>query len=202
MAGAFLRPREKRVSHICVWRYVRPFVRNNNHSVCNYNCVDGFARDDGLPQHLAAASQAVSGPYPSVSWFRCQISGGRTSPTTSSPPPAIACAQSSASLLATPSSPPPARTQIWPTMHLLTLERVGWITVISWWIVGRYITINDAWIARHQFPTARVRRWKRRADHGLCPGRRCAAQHCRSHRQSQNQPLHLSLPTGHHLWTH
>jgi hypothetical protein len=30
-------------------------------------------------------------------------------------------------------SPPPARTQIWPTMHLLTLERVGCrITVISW----------------------------------------------------------------------
>jgi hypothetical protein len=57
-AGAFFRPREKRVSHICVWRYVRPFVRNNNHSVCNYNCIGGFARDDGLPQHLAAASQA------------------------------------------------------------------------------------------------------------------------------------------------
>jgi len=99
------------------------------------------------------------------------------------------------SLLATPSSPPPARTQIWPTMHLLTLERVGCrITVISWWIVGRSITINDALITRHQFPTARVPRWKRRADHGLCACRRCAAQHCRSHRQSQNQPLHLKPP--------
>src|SRR5262249_37082512 len=104
--------------------------------------------------------------------------------------------------LATPSSPPPARTQIWPTMHLLTLKRVrDRLTEISWCIVGRSITINDAWIARQQFPTAWVRRWKRPADHGLCPGRRCAAQHCRSHRQSQNQPLHLSLPTG-HPWTH
>src|SRR6516164_2310540 len=48
----FFRPREKRVSHICVWRYVRPFVRNNNYSVCNCNRIGGFARDD----KLAAAS--------------------------------------------------------------------------------------------------------------------------------------------------
>jgi hypothetical protein len=32
-----------------------PFVRNNNYSVCNRNCIGGFARDDSLPQHLAAA---------------------------------------------------------------------------------------------------------------------------------------------------
>ena len=47
---------EKHVPHICVWRYVRPFVRNNHYSVCNYNCIGGFARDDGLPQHLAVVS--------------------------------------------------------------------------------------------------------------------------------------------------
>jgi hypothetical protein len=70
-------------------------------------------------------------------------------------------------------------------MHLLTLERVGSrITVISWWIKGRSITIKDALITHHQFPTARVPGWKRGADHGLCPSRRRAAQHCRSHRQS------------------
>src|SRR6516165_11814674 len=54
----FFRPREKRVSHICVWRYVRPFIRNNNYSVYDCNRIGGFARDDSLPQHLAAASQA------------------------------------------------------------------------------------------------------------------------------------------------
>src|SRR5215467_9119611 len=59
MVGAFLCPREKRVSHICVWRYVRPFVRNNNCSVCNCNRIGGFARDDGLPQHLAVVSLAA-----------------------------------------------------------------------------------------------------------------------------------------------
>ena len=124
------------------------------------------------------------------------------SPTISWLPPAIAVAQPLPSLLATPSSPPPAGTQIWPAMNPLTLVRVGWIRVISWCVVGRSINISDAWITHQQFPTARVPRWKRRADHGLCACRRCAAQHCRSHRQSQNQPLHLSLPTGHHLWTH
>src|SRR5262245_15073135 len=56
MAGAIFRPRERRVSHILVWRYVRPFVPNNNYSVCNCNRIGGFARDDGLPQHLAAVS--------------------------------------------------------------------------------------------------------------------------------------------------
>ena len=50
------RPREKHVSHICVWRYVRPFVRNNNYSVCNCNRIGGFACDDSLPQHVAAFS--------------------------------------------------------------------------------------------------------------------------------------------------
>src|SRR5262249_58242372 len=59
MVGAFLCPREKRVSHICVWRYVRPFVRNNNCSVCNCNRIGGFSRDDGLPQHLAVVSLAA-----------------------------------------------------------------------------------------------------------------------------------------------
>ena len=44
----------------------------NNHSVCDCNRIGGCARDDSLPQHLAAASQAVSGPYPSLSWFRRQ----------------------------------------------------------------------------------------------------------------------------------
>ena len=106
--------------------------------------------------------------------------------------------------LASLSSPPPAGTQIWPAMNPLTLVRVGCrirvigcrIRVISWWIVRRSITINDALIAHHQFPTAWVPRWKR-ADRDLCAGRRSAAQHCRSHSQSQNQPLHLSLPAGH-----
>ena len=55
-------PREKRVSRISVWRYVRAFVRNNHYSGCDCNRIGGFARDDSLPQHLAAASQAVSGP--------------------------------------------------------------------------------------------------------------------------------------------
>jgi hypothetical protein len=91
------------------------------------------------------------------------------------------------------SSPPPAGTQIWPAMNLLTLVRVGCrMTVISWWIVRRSITINDALITHHQFPTARVPRWKLRADHDLCAGRRPAAQQCRNHSQNQNQPLHLS----------
>ena len=58
MAGAFSVQAKSHVSHICVWRYVRPFVRNNNCSVCNYNRIGGFARDDSLPQHLAAVSQA------------------------------------------------------------------------------------------------------------------------------------------------
>jgi len=35
---------------------VRPFVRNNHYSVCKRNRIGGFARDDGLPQHLAAVS--------------------------------------------------------------------------------------------------------------------------------------------------
>src|SRR5215813_10501674 len=83
-------------------------------------------------------------------------------------------------------------------MNLLTLVRIGCrITVISWWIVRRSITVNDALITHHQFPAARVPRWKLRADHDLRVGRRSAAQQCRNHSQSQNQPLHLSLPTGH-----
>src|SRR5215510_4047472 len=45
-----------------VWRYVRPFVRNNNYSACNCNCIGGFARDDSLPQHLAAASRTEPAP--------------------------------------------------------------------------------------------------------------------------------------------
>jgi len=78
-------------------------------------------------------------------------------------------------------------------MNLLTLVRVGCrITVISWLIVRRSITIKDALITHHQFPTARVRRWKLRADHDLCAGRGSAAQQCRNHSQNQNQPLHLS----------
>jgi hypothetical protein len=34
------------------------FRSHNNYSVCNCNRIGGFARDDSLPQHLAAASQA------------------------------------------------------------------------------------------------------------------------------------------------
>ena len=56
-------PGKKRVSHICVWRYVRPFVRNNHCSVCDCNRIGGFARDDSLPQHVAAISL---GPHPNL----------------------------------------------------------------------------------------------------------------------------------------
>jgi len=55
----FFRPREKRVSRISVWRYVPPFVRNNHYSVCKRNRIGGFARDDGLPHHPVAVSQAL-----------------------------------------------------------------------------------------------------------------------------------------------
>src|SRR6516164_7057849 len=108
------------------------------------------------------------------------------------------------------SSPPPAGAQIWPAMNPVysvnghALVRVGCrVRVVSWWIVGRSISIGDAWITHHQLPTARVPRWKRLADRelrrieGLCAGRRSAAQHCCSPSQNQNQPLHLSLPTSH-----
>src|SRR5215813_15219907 len=68
------------------------------------------------------------------------------------------------------SSPPPAGTQIWPAMNPLysvnghALARIGCrIRVVSWRIVGRSISIGDAWIAHHQFPTARIPRWKRLA---------------------------------------
>jgi hypothetical protein len=97
---------------------------------------------------------------------------------------AIAVIPPSPSALATPSSPPPARTQIWPTMHLLTLERIGCrITVISWWIVGRSITINDALITRHQFPTARVTKVEAAGRSRLVPG-----PPMRSTALSQSQP--------------
>src|SRR6516225_10590975 len=55
MAGAFPSKGKTCFSHLSM-RYVRPFVRNNNYSVCNCNRIGGFARDDSLPQHLAAAS--------------------------------------------------------------------------------------------------------------------------------------------------
>jgi hypothetical protein len=32
------------------------FRSQQYYSVCNCNCIGGFARDDSLPQHLAAAS--------------------------------------------------------------------------------------------------------------------------------------------------
>jgi hypothetical protein len=50
--------REKYVSRFSAWRNVRPFVWNNHYSVCDRNRIGAFARDDCLPQHLAAASQA------------------------------------------------------------------------------------------------------------------------------------------------
>jgi hypothetical protein len=34
-------------------------VPNNRYSVCNCGCSGGFARDDSLPQHLAAVSQPL-----------------------------------------------------------------------------------------------------------------------------------------------
>src|SRR5262249_46586534 len=81
MAGAFFRPREKRVSHICVWRYVRPFVRNNNYSVCNCNRIGGFARDDGLPQHLAGVSLGLIPTLPTTSSLPLAITFAPPSPS-------------------------------------------------------------------------------------------------------------------------
>ena len=82
------------------------------------------------------------------------------------------------------------------------------IRVVSWWIVGSSRNISNARITHHQFPTARIPRWKRlagrechRIEGGtrLCAGRRSVAHHCRGHSQSQSQsqPLHLSLSIYH-----
>jgi hypothetical protein len=46
----------RHVSRISVWRYVRPFVRNNHYSLCKRNRIGAFACDDSLPQRLAAVS--------------------------------------------------------------------------------------------------------------------------------------------------
>jgi hypothetical protein len=111
------------------------------------------------------------------------------------------------------SLPPPAGTQIWPAMnpvcsvngHTLVGMRRR-VRVVSWWVVGRSISIGDARITDHQFPATWIPRWKRltgrerrRIEGGarLCADLRSAAQHCRSHGQSQCHPLHLNLPSGH-----
>jgi hypothetical protein len=54
--AALVLGREKRVSRISVWRYLRHFVRSNHYSVCKRNRIGGFAGDYGLPQHQAAVS--------------------------------------------------------------------------------------------------------------------------------------------------
>src|SRR5262249_55837811 len=70
----------------------------------------------------------------------------------------------------TPSSPPPAGAQIWPGMKPLdrvegnALGRGGCrIRGGRWRVVSRAIKIDDAGITHHQFPTARIPRWKRLA---------------------------------------
>ena len=52
--------REKHVSRISVWRYLRPLVRNNNCSVRSRNRIGAFACDDSLPQCLAAVATAAA----------------------------------------------------------------------------------------------------------------------------------------------
>jgi len=115
----------------------------------------------------------------------------------------------------TASSPPPSGAQIGPAMDPVrsvnrhSLVRINCrIRVVSWWIVGSSRNISNARITHHQFPTARIPRWKRlagrechRIEGGtrLCAGRRSVAHHCRGHSQSQSQsqPLHLSLSIYH-----
>ena len=71
--------REKHVSRISVWRYVRPLVRNNNCSVRSRNRIGAFACDDSLRQCLAAVWLVPS----ALDWLqRTNLWRERTNPQT------------------------------------------------------------------------------------------------------------------------